>query len=119
MTQPACLIFAGVGDEAGVKLDRARGECAHVGDEVVRYASTTEKNFRDVALGQIDGVDADYRRSEMTHGFKSLDYTKVCVTEYRMSNESTVDARPTEVRVAKVRPTEVRPGEVRQLGALC
>jgi hypothetical protein len=53
------LVFAGVADEAGIKLDWPADQRPGERDEIVRHASASEEGLRDLTLRQVDRVDSN------------------------------------------------------------
>ena len=64
------------------------------------------------AVGEVDSVDANRRRTGMLHTLKALYVAKIVLTENRMANGSYSKLRAAEVRLEEVCPGEVRSTEV-------
>ncbi len=69
------LIFSRVADETGVELDRGGDKRRNEGDEVVGNAGASQEDPGNPALGAIDSVNPDGRRSSVLYGFERLSHS--------------------------------------------
>ena len=91
------LVFAGIADEAGVKLQRLPDQRTHEVDEVVGNAGATQKAHRNLSLGTVDRINADCRRSFMLYGFDSLDRAQIDIRKYGADYQSLGEISPFEI----------------------
>src|SRR5271165_3725730 len=66
------LVVGGIADEAGVVLDGPSHHRADISDELVGHAASAEENFGNLAIGFVDGVNADAGWSIVLDGFESF-----------------------------------------------
>src|SRR5271157_1027490 len=66
------LVFGRVADEAGVELDGPSHHRADVGNELVGNAAARQECVGNLAVGLVDGVNADGGGADVSDGFESL-----------------------------------------------
>lgn len=102
------LVFAGVADETGIELDGTGCQRAHKDNKILRDAGAAQESLGNFALGSIDRVDADGRRTAMNHGFEPFHGTQVIKSEDRVG-----EARLGKITATEAGSTEVGPASSR------
>src|SRR5689334_16780280 len=73
------LIFGRVANKTGVIVNRFSGKRTHVLNEALRCACASYEGLWNVALREIEAVDAQWRRSTVSNGFQSVDLAEITI----------------------------------------
>src|SRR5882724_11296815 len=82
-------------------------------NDIFRHAHVPQKLVRYIAMGFIEGIDADRRRASMYYGVQPYDVTEICIGNHSVNHNGIAQVRPFEVRAAEVCAAEIRAAKVR------
>src|SRR5258708_29335630 len=99
-------------NKAGLVLDGTGNQGAHIGEEVFWHTGFAQKDFGNVPLGAIDGIDANARWALMFYCLQSPHSTQIDTIELCPPDCSTAEVGFAEVGFAEVSTGEVSTGEV-------
>src|ERR1051325_9875881 len=71
------LILMVITYKTGIKLNGLLGKGPHIGDEIIRHASTTQEAFRNLTFGAVNCIYTYSGRAPMCNTFKSTGATKI------------------------------------------
>src|SRR5260370_9125208 len=94
-------------NKAGLVLDGTGKQGAHIGEEVFWHTGFAQKDFGNVPLGAIDGIDANARWALIFYCLQSPHSTQIDTIELCPPDCSTAEVGFAEVGFAEVSTVEV------------